>query len=694
MANLALQAINAQNRDADVNRLLKLLFCGPDQDPATLDLTRLRRTLTGILDIRNEDQAASSPAVASYSNVVFYCDTGAKGPCKWGLESSINPVAFHGLHPLKCSGALEYITAADFVANHNMTGHSFFRSLRSLLPSRKSTKTGGNSWRRGPIPIESPVRALGSRQHSSLDAPAYLQDQSALIASIPVELRVVIWEYVLGPKDENDVLHLDLADGTLWHCRCFDQDRIKLGFRHFCWSSTMWFPEYRAERDHLPGEPRAGRRLLALLLSCKVIYAEAAEILYLANTFDMRRAASLIRLPQVIVPYRLQQIRSIRFSTEFECLSFTRNDPPSADDEVVTGWWRPPDRASQWYAACDTLRSLQHLERLSITLALWQLSPSNRDGPMDDDAVVAILKPLSSVHAKHYVVTLTATVSEASFEKPSASNTNQNVLATSENTADKEKTKLRQNIHFEICSDSQQQSALISRIPVELRLIIWKNALGSTNPSDVLHLDLADGILWYCQCYDSDTTKLGFRHICWRSTVWRQDDREEGDLQGRRKLLALPLSCRLIYNESIEFLYSANIFDYVRFSTAFDTSHRTWFGAHGAGEVTPSRKWFPPDEPVHWRAACQALACLDHLQDLDITLALWPISPTTGDYSVSNDAVVAVLEPLKAVHAVRFSVTLTNDFTDSARERLGALPFSVHRRERRGIGFYFYESDD
>ncbi|KXT10261.1 hypothetical protein AC579_6613 [Pseudocercospora musae] len=183
---------------------------------------------------------------------------------------------------------------ASEVANRDMTGHSFFfRSLRSLLSLRKSTKTRGNSWRRGPIPIESSVRALESRQHSILDAPAYLQHQSALIASIPVELRVVIWEYVLGPEDENDVLHLDLAEGRLWHCRCFDQDRIKLGFRHSCWSSTMWFPEYRAERDYLPGEPRAGRRLLALLLSCKVIYAKAAEILYLANTFDMRRAASL-----------------------------------------------------------------------------------------------------------------------------------------------------------------------------------------------------------------------------------------------------------------------------------------------------------------------------------------------------------------------------------------------------------------
>ena len=70
MASLASEAIKAENRDADVNRLLKLLFCGPHQDPATLDLTRLARSLSGILEMRNEDQAESSTEVGSYRNVV------------------------------------------------------------------------------------------------------------------------------------------------------------------------------------------------------------------------------------------------------------------------------------------------------------------------------------------------------------------------------------------------------------------------------------------------------------------------------------------------------------------------------------------------------------------------------------------------------------------------------------------------
>lgn len=152
-----------------------------------------------------------------------------------------------------------------------MTRHSFLRSFRSLLPSKNSCRPGGNGIRRGPTPIEPPVRALNSRHQSVIHVNAHLQDQSAFIVAIPVELRLVIWEHALGRADDNDVLHLDLAEGVLWHCRCFEQDRTKLGFRHSCWSSTMWFPEYRAERDYLPGEPRAGRKLLALLLSCKIM---------------------------------------------------------------------------------------------------------------------------------------------------------------------------------------------------------------------------------------------------------------------------------------------------------------------------------------------------------------------------------------------------------------------------------------
>lgn len=55
---------------------------------------------------------------------------------------------------------------------------------------------------------------------------------------------------------------------------------------------------------------------------------------------------------------------------------------------------------------------------------------------------------------------------------------------------------------------------------------------------------------------------------------------------------------------------------------------------------------------------------------------------------------VAILEPLKEIHATNFSVTLTEELTDEVLERLGPIPFVVSKRARPGIGARTGEEDD
>ncbi|GIZ48429.1 hypothetical protein CKM354_001148900 [Cercospora kikuchii] len=61
MADLALDELRSSPRDPQVNRLLGLLFAKKDQDPATMDVTRLVSTLEGIRRAATENEARPDP---------------------------------------------------------------------------------------------------------------------------------------------------------------------------------------------------------------------------------------------------------------------------------------------------------------------------------------------------------------------------------------------------------------------------------------------------------------------------------------------------------------------------------------------------------------------------------------------------------------------------------------------------------
>lgn len=99
-----------------------------------------------------------------------------------------------------------------------------------------------------------------------------------------------------------------------------------------------------------------------------------------------------------------------------------------------------------------------------------------------------------------------------------------------------------------------------------------------------------------------------------------------------------------------------------------------------------------PDEPSKWVAACEVLASLQHLEELQITIALW--CPMASDRHANEPgSVVAVLEPLMVVRAAKFTVILTESVTEEIRERLGSMPFRLLQREKPGRG-YFSKDDD
>lgn len=137
-------------------------------------------------------------------------------------------------------------------------------------------------WQR-PDLIEPPLRPLPpSRPRRLTGTPdTYPQQQSSLIARLPAEIRTLIWEYALGPDSDQDVLHIELADGTLRHNRCYERDSEFFAFQHNCWSAAwrMSFRKGGAKGRREPKGKERYRAMLPLLLTCKLMFVLAHSIL-------------------------------------------------------------------------------------------------------------------------------------------------------------------------------------------------------------------------------------------------------------------------------------------------------------------------------------------------------------------------------------------------------------------------------
>lgn len=157
------------------------------------------------------------------------------------------------------------------------------RPERDSDPARRSSATSvdGPSRQRkrswmwtSPTAPEPSTQSLPEHRERRLTASegTQLQLQSSLISRIPVEIRLLIWEHLLGREADDDVLHLDLANGNLNYVRCFESKPCdKLGFRHQCWG-VLWSREERKLGLRIHGEPKQHlRKLRPLLLSCKLM---------------------------------------------------------------------------------------------------------------------------------------------------------------------------------------------------------------------------------------------------------------------------------------------------------------------------------------------------------------------------------------------------------------------------------------
>lgn len=141
--------------------------------------------------------------------------------------------------------------------------------IRRQRRRKNEQRASGQRSKPPPPPPEPPLRPLPverARRLSDVEG-IHPQLQSALIVRIPVEIRLLIWEHLLGRETDEDVLHLDLVNGSLGYARCCEpKPCCKLGHDHHCWGA---FSNRNWRVDPESGE--AGRQLQSILLTCRLM---------------------------------------------------------------------------------------------------------------------------------------------------------------------------------------------------------------------------------------------------------------------------------------------------------------------------------------------------------------------------------------------------------------------------------------
>ncbi|KAI9700079.1 MAG: hypothetical protein M1836_002613 [Candelina mexicana] len=215
-------------------------------------------------------------------------------------------------------------------------------------------------------------------------------------------------------------------------------------------------------------------------------------------------------------------------------------------------------------------------------------------------------------------------------------------------------------------TSEQLQSKLLTKLPFDVRTIIWEMAVGS----EVLHIVKGYDRLGYTVC--QGTEDLGVRDRCkpecrrdYTRTIEGFLDFNASLSAGAKRVFPLLRTCRIIYSEAIKTVYSQNIFDFddldtlihfpvtvlpqrwnairsLRLAWAFSQPFRMEYGA------SFTYTSFPPSDNTTWLKACHVITTMTGLRNLTLNFHVdfwWrKISPER-----TFESVMSSLQPLRGV---------------------------------------------
>lgn len=221
----------------------------------------------------------------------------------------------------------------------------------------------------------------------------------------------------------------------------------------------------------------------------------------------------------------------------------------------------------------------------------------------------------------------------------------------------------------------QNKSDIITKLSTEIRLIIWEYAI----TDNIVHIIQERKKLLNKPCINTSDTAERHCDCCYASgygDIWSE--------QRGAKLLPLLRTCRLVYSEAVDILYSRNAFRFEHLDTLIHFSTMTlpcrfnnirslqiyWYFKRDI--YLDSSFTYPPYDKDTWERACGVLANIEGLRNLTLTLGARSWHQKSRDMLLQS---LMQIQPRK-----RFEVTVPwvwPGLEEVEREKLEGAPFTI-----------------
>ncbi|KAL8933674.1 MAG: hypothetical protein Q9216_006259 [Gyalolechia sp. 2 TL-2023] len=184
-----------------------------------------------------------------------------------------------------------------------------------------------------PLPNSRP-RSLSLYRFGEPKSPCYL------LSRLPFEIREEIYRYVIA----GHLVHVARKGKKLAHVRCYSSWPSDLLRR--CRPAAA-----RTCHDYDPLLASTANGNVALLRTCRQIYAEAVNVMYARNTFDFDHQDLFLFFSRSILPQRLAQIRSLELHLQ------------TASIKTTFPWIEPAPNSWKlmWTTIAEDMPGLKHL---------------------------------------------------------------------------------------------------------------------------------------------------------------------------------------------------------------------------------------------------------------------------------------------------------------------------------------------
>ncbi|KAL3480111.1 hypothetical protein BJX99DRAFT_47279 [Aspergillus californicus] len=265
------------------------------------------------------------------------------------------------------------------IFHYYSTGHRWKETVRDLIHERKicaplslSLALDNCNTLSQPKPVEPYARPMNN------------QSSSPFMAKLPLEIRLMIYEYAFGDQ----VVHLVQVKDKIRHVRCgYTTSSLDKNRRCCPVSTARWRDAHDTPSTDPNGSNAAGNMNMlyphahpslptnlssspsALLLTSRAIYAEAASILYKNSTFDVDDLTTFIAFTLSISPQSLASIKRLS-------IQWTPVWQPMAGEEHKSSIYSHTHNDRLWATFWNRVSALSGLEDLTLSIDLGRFAGS------------------------------------------------------------------------------------------------------------------------------------------------------------------------------------------------------------------------------------------------------------------------------------------------------------------------------